>query len=205
MSINIRMMELEDGEMPQDVPKLVWVGRVTTPLVDYVTSLMAVGYSDARIQEMCETYFGGPATTATIHSIRRNYAPVLAQKIEDLSKQTSSIPVAHKTYRIMLLNELATDLADGLRNASIVGDSNSMERMARTLIKTLDAARVECEGDGESVLNQQNIYYTMVNSATPEQLDRIASTLSSAKNDIEKMLGDGVQDAEFEELENVSE
>jgi len=194
------LAELGEGERPANVPQVEWQGKMTSPIANFVIGMVAAGHSDVQIQQLCEEYFGGPRTTTPIRRLRETHAAQIAEKVESLSREIGHIPIVHKAYRLRLLNEMALDLLDRFKLGVISEPASGLERLGRTLLKTLSVAQAECEGQGDMSATQTNIYVDTINALPPEKLEEMASKLETMREEIASLgSARNAIDAEFTE------
>jgi len=201
----------EDGR-PENIPDIKWGGRMVPGISDFITSCVAAGWAEVDILNKCKDYFGGPNTLGPIKRIKETHAGIITEKIQRLSKEISNIPIAHKTYRIKLLNNITGDLLNRWRFAVEGGDEAAgIEKLGRTLLRSIDAARQECEGSGDITMVQQNVYIEEINALDPSKLDALADQLESARRTFDDILTTSnrkeseIIDAVIEEVEDEPE
>jgi hypothetical protein len=179
----------EDGETRPDwVPDVQWHGKMSGPIIDFCTSMMAAGHTDVEIHQACKEWFNGPLTKKPIVLLRETHAHVIAEKIEQISREMARIPIAHKAYRLQVLNRAALKLMGKFHeevDASTPGDA---EKLTRAVAKVIGMAREEMEGS-QATLNQQNIYIDAVNNIDLDKIDDLASILGKTYDEIQKVLG----------------
>lgn len=185
---------------PDWVPDIEWHGKMSGPLADFCTSMIAAGHPDTEIHDICEEWFGGPATISPIRRLHDTHAPVIAEKIEQVSRDVASIPITRKAYRLKVLNRAAVVLMDKFHQEVPDETPSNVEKLTRSISKVISQAREEMEGDNVH-LEQNNIYIEAVNNVSMEDLEELQAELSDTYSKVQKALGseegDAV-DAEFE-------
>jgi hypothetical protein len=183
---------------PEGIPDIEWHGKMSGPLADFCTSMIAAGHPDTHIQQICEEWFGGPSTITPIHRLHDTHSHVIAEKIEHLSRDMAKIPLARKSYRMQVLNRMAVTLMDKFYNEAPIETATNLEKLTRSVAKVIGMAREEMEGDNVH-LEQNNIYIEAVNTVSLEDLGSLQKELSSTYQKIQQALGGKeMVDAEFE-------
>lgn len=187
---------------PDWVPDLQWHGKMTGPISDFCTSMIAAGHPDTEIHNTCLTYFGGPATITPIRRLHDTHASAIAEKVEQLSRQIADIPITRKAYRMKVLNRMLLEVMDRFYNEVPTETPSNIEKLTRAAAKILGMSRDEMEGDNVH-LEQNNIYIEAVNNVSLEELEELQNELTSTHSKIQKALGGGDEqeeaiDAEFE-------
>lgn len=193
-----------DSVLPDGIPDLKWRGKMEGPIADFCISMIVAGYSDKAILDVCRENFGGPKSKRVISRLRDTHKHVIAERIAELSEQVAQIPIAHKAYRLQLLDRMVRDLQDRWDEEIESSTPSDIERLTRSMAKALSAAHAELEGT-QVQLSQQNIYVNAVEQVDPNQLNALTETLSDVYNKICDMIGvealsagdDEVIDAEF--------
>lgn len=178
----------EDDDRPEWVPDIKWHGKMTGPIIDFCTSMLASGHTDVEVHNVCKEWFGGPLTKKPIAMLRDTHAHVIAEKIEQIGREMARIPIAHKAYRLQVLNRAAIRLMDKFHEEveeSMPGDA---EKLTRALAKVVGMAREEMEGS-QVTLNQQNIYIDAVNKIDIDKIDDLNAILGNTYEEIQKALG----------------
>jgi len=184
---------------PDWIPDLEWHGKMSGPLADFCTSMIAAGHPDTEIHDICREWFGGPATISPIRRLHDTHAPVIAEKVEQVSREMASIPITRKAYRMKMLNRMTIELMDKFYQEVPHETPANVEKLTRSVAKVLGMAREEMEGDNVH-LEQNNIYIEAVNNVSLEELSELQADLVGTYEKIQKALGpqDEAVDAEFE-------
>lgn len=186
---------------PDWIPDLRWRGKMDGPIAEFCTSLIASGHPDNEIQQVCEEYFGGPKTVKVIRRLHDTHSQVIAEKVELLSRDMAHIPIAHKAYRMRILNNAVLDLLNKWHEQIDEASAQDAERLSRALTKVMSSAQKEMEGTNVQ-FNQQNVYINAVQNVSSDELDELVSSLSDVHNKIRQMIGAGdepeVIDTEYE-------
>jgi len=190
---------LGEDPRPDWVPDIKWRGKMDGPLADFCTSMIAAGHPDSEIHEICLEYFGGPKTIKVIRRLRDTHSKIIAEKVEALSREMATIPIAHKAYRLKILNDMVVDLLDKWHSSIDESSAQDAERLSRALSKTIASAQKEMEGTTVN-LNQQNVYINAVQNVSSDELDELIGSLSEVHSKIRDMVGadDEIIDTEFE-------
>lgn len=182
---------------PDWIPDIQWHGKMSGALADFCTSMIAAGHPDTEIHRICEQWFDGPSTIAPIRRLRDTHAAVIAEKVEQLSREMANIPIAHKTYRLQMLNRMAVELMDKFYLEVPNETPSNVEKLTRSVAKVVGMARDEMEGDSAR-LQQNNIYIEAVNTVSVEDLEMLQKELTDTYSKVQKALGGETVDAEFE-------
>lgn len=194
----------DEETRPPWVPDVEWHGKMSGPIVDFCTSMIAAGHSDVETHDLCKQWFGGPLTKKPIVALRDTHSHVIAEKIEQLSREMAGIPIAHKAYRLQMLNRAAVRLMDKFHEYIDEYSPTDAEKITRSIAKIVSSAREEMEGAQVSI-NQQNIYIDAVNKIDLDKIDDLAAILGKTYDEIQSALGVSVEterqptiDAEFQ-------
>lgn len=193
----------ENTEKPEWIPDIEWHGKMTPPLADFCTSMIAAGHPDMHIHELCKEWFGGPLTKKPIVALHDTHSHVIAEKIEQLSREMAQIPLAHKVYRMNLYNRMAMMLTDKFHRDVDESSPADAEKLTRAVAKVIGAAQDEMEG-ATVRLEQQNIYINAVNTLDLDKLGDLSTILENTYGEIMKALEepDEAIDAEFEAVDD---
>lgn len=187
-------MRGEDAR-PDWVPDIEWHGKMSGPLAEFCTSMIASGHPDTEIQRNCEEWFGGPATVSPIRRLHDTHSAVIAEKVEELSQEMANIPIARKSYRMQMLNRMALQLMDKFHDEVPHETPANVEKLTRSVAKIVGLAREEVEGDTIR-LEQHNTYIEAINNVDASELDDLVGELKQVHSRIQALSGGSEEDDE---------
>lgn len=184
---------------PDWIPDVQWRGKMTGALADFCTSMIAAGHPDTEIHRICEQWFGGPASVTPIRRLHDTHAAVIAEKLEHISRQMANIPIAHRVYRLQVLNRMLMELTDKFHDEVQSETPSNVEKLTRSIAKITSEAREET-GGRDVKMQQNNIYIEAVNKVNAEDLSSLQKELTDIHSKLRSALGEGEEavDAEFE-------